>query len=74
MTRQERIERLLHELRYEVERGMMEGEVDEFLRFQFIVPTSKTFHGGVVECRFDTRPVQNARFLGIEEPRLRVVK
>lgn len=74
MTRQERIERLLHELRYEVERGMMEGEVDEHLGFRFIVPTSKTFHGGVVECRFETRPVQHARYIGIEEPRLRVVK
>lgn len=74
MTRQERIDRLLHELRYEVERGMMEGEVDEHLSFRFLVPTSKTFSRGVVDCRFETRPVQHAIFLGIEEPRLKVVK
>jgi hypothetical protein len=74
MTRQERIERLLSDLRYEIERGMMEGDVDEHLRFRFIVPTSRTFHDGAVECRFETRPVKHARFLGIEEQRLRVVK
>ena len=70
MTRQERIERLMDELSYEVERGMMEGEIDEFLTFSFIVPVSKTFRNGVVECRFETRPTQHARFF---EPRLRVV-
>jgi hypothetical protein len=55
--RQERIERLLNELRYEIERGMMEGEVDETLSFQFYVPISKQIHDGVVFCRFHTRPV-----------------
>ena len=74
MTRQERVERLFNELQYEIERGMMEGELDERLGFCFVVPTSKTFSGGVVECRFETRPVQHPVFLGINEPRLKVVK
>lgn len=72
--RMERIERLLNEIRYEVERGMMEGEVDERLGFRFVVPVSKTYRDGVVECRFETRPVQHAAFIGIEQPKLRVVK
>jgi hypothetical protein len=33
--RQERIEKLLHELRYEIERGMLEHESDETLTFRF---------------------------------------
>ena len=74
--RQERIERLLEELRYEVTRGMMEGEIDEHLRFQFMVPTSKTYpRMGVVACRFETRPFEHQAYCGTEyrEPRLRVV-
>jgi hypothetical protein len=34
----ERIEKLLDELRYEVERGMLEGDIDETLEFRFYVP------------------------------------
>lgn len=54
--RKERIDRLLHELRYEVTRGMMEGDLDEFLGFQFVVPVSKKIPGGIVWCEFRTRP------------------
>jgi len=36
--RQERIEKLLHELRYEIERGMMEADIDETMGFRFYVP------------------------------------
>ena len=75
--RKERIERLLNELRYEVTRGMMDGEVDEHLTFQFAVPTSKTVSNGVVWCRFETRPMpaSHAPWHGGEfEPRLKVVK
>lgn len=74
--RMERIERLLTELRYEVERGMLEGEVDEHLRYQFIVPISKTYPTrGVVHCIWQTRPVENMAFLGGPvEPKLKVVK
>lgn len=55
--RRERIERLLEELRYEITRGMMEGEVDETLSLLFVVPASKSIPNGVVFCRFETRPM-----------------
>lgn len=71
--RQERIERLLKELQYEVSRGMVEGEIDETLSFTFIVPISKSLPRGVVHCRFQTRPMLSY-FLNYEEPRLKVVK
>lgn len=76
MTRKERIEKMLHELRYEIEVGMMQGDIDESLGFQFIVPVSKSIPGGVVVCSFITRPMhrQNAFGVGFEQPRLRVVK
>jgi len=74
--RMERIERLLQELRYEVERGMMEREVDETLTFRFVVPISQTFREGVVCCEFHTRPTP--RYMAFmpepEGPRLKVVK
>lgn len=73
--RRERIEKLLHELRYEVERGMMEGEIDETMGFEFYVPISKAIPDGVVHCQFRTRPIprvmMNARDI---QPRLRLVK
>lgn len=74
--RQERIERLLNELRYEVERGMMDGEIDETLGFVFYVPRSKSIPKGVVRCEFQTRPMPYYMAdLGVDaEPKLRVVK
>lgn len=75
--RQERIERLLQELRYEVQRGMMDGEVDESLGFRFYVPVSKSLQGGVVFCEFLTRPLP-AWHVPLDAspcgPRLKVVK
>lgn len=75
--RQQRIERLLEELRYEITRGMMEGEIDESLGFRFIVPVSKRIPDGVVHCEFLSRPVHRHSILMHEfgaPPRLRVVK
>jgi hypothetical protein len=73
--RQERIEKLLHELRYEVTRGMMEGEIDEQLGFRFIVGVSRNINDGVVACEFRTRPVPRGHMSPDDlEPRLRVVK
>lgn len=75
--RQERIERLLNELRYEIERGMFEGEVDESLRMRWYVPQSKQLAGGVVFCEFRTRPIHIDSVLGTDigaKPALRVVK
>jgi hypothetical protein len=73
--RQERIEKLLHELRYEVSRGMMEGEIDEQLGFRWVVGVSKNIRDGVVACEFRTRPVPRGHMSPDDlEPRLRVVK
>lgn len=75
--RQERIERLLNELRYEIERGMLEREIDEEMGFRFIVPLSRKIPDGVVFCEFRTRPIFRRDILGYDlaaEPRLRVVK
>lgn len=75
--RWERIERLLTELRYEVERGMMEGEVDETIGYRFVVPISKQIRNGVVMCEFRTRPRPSYEMTfedGLGLPRLRVVK
>lgn len=64
------------ELRYEIERGMMQGEIDEHLGYRFVVPISKKIPGGVVIAEFRTRPVPRYATsiddLGV--PRLRVVK
>ena len=56
MTRKERIEKMLQELRYEIEVGMMQGDIGEWLTFEFTVPVSKTFKGGVVMCSFKSQP------------------
>lgn len=73
--RRERIERLLTELRYEIERGMIEREVDETLTFSFYVPLSHAIPDGVVRCEFRTRPIPRY-LMGREDmaPRLRLAK
>lgn len=75
-VRQERIERLLRELRYEIERGVMEREIAEEMSFRFYVPLSSKISGGVVFCEFRTRPVPRWDMLLADgyEPRLKLVK
>lgn len=70
----ERIERLLYELQYEVTRGMIEREIDEYLSFKFTVPTSRKFTNGSTLCEFKTTPVPHERYVPHLEPKLRVVK
>jgi len=72
--RMERIERLLRELRYEVERGMLEDEIDEEIRFQFIVPISKKQPDGVVVCEFRTEPMPRYYSDLRGQNRLKIVK
>lgn len=73
--RMERIQKLLHELRYEIERGMMEREIDETLGYRFYVPISQRIPDGVVFCEFRTRPVPRHMMHPDDlQPRLRVVK
>lgn len=72
--RQERIEKLLHELRYEVERGMLERDIGEEMGFRFYVPISNKIPNGVVFCEFRTRPVPRHYMHPDDlQPRLRVV-
>ena len=73
-VRWERIQRLLNELRYEITRGMLDGEVDETLGMEFVVPISRELKNGVVYCQFRTRPTLSVPFLSREESRLRIVK
>lgn len=71
--RMERIEKLLNELRYEIERGMMQNEIDETLTFRFVIPISRTFPKGIVFCEFHTKPMLH--YYGMDfEPKLKVVK
>lgn len=70
--RMKRIERLLHELRYEIERGMMQREIDETINYTFFVPASIAIPKGVVRCVFQTRPMPHPLSM-FDEPRLRVV-
>lgn len=75
--RQERVERLLQELRHEVTRGMMDGEINETLEFAFIIPVSKAIPNGIVQCEFKTRPMPEyygfSTSPDLMQPRLRVV-
>lgn len=75
-VRQERIEKLLQELRYEIERGMMQREIEEEMGFRFVVPISKNIPNGVVFCEFRTRPVPHYTVNPDDgmQPRLKVVK
>lgn len=73
--RQERIERLLNELRYEIERGMLEHEIDETMGFEFYVPLSQSIPDGVVFCSFRTRPIPRHHMrVGAVGPRLKLVE
>ena len=73
--RLERIERLFKELRYEIERGMMDGEICEEMGFRFYVPISKSIPNGIVHCEFISRPVPKYYMQPNDrEPRLKVVK
>jgi hypothetical protein len=73
--RQERIEKLLHELRYEVERGMLEKDIDETMGFRFYVQICSAIPDGVVFCEFRTRPIpRHAMWPADMQPRLKLVK
>ena len=73
--RQERIERLLRELEYEVTRGMLEKEIGEEMGFQFYVPISSKIPDGVVSCQFRTRPIHRSNMQhGDMTPRLKIVR
>lgn len=75
--RLERIEKLMHELRHEITRGIMENEIEETMTFNFVVPVSRIFPKGCVCFRLETRPMptyQARPFDVCETPELRVIK
>ncbi|MGH6792537.1 MAG: hypothetical protein ACRECF_07345 [Methyloceanibacter sp.] len=73
-VRQERIEKLLNQLRYEVERGMVEREIGEEIGFRFYSPISNSIPDGVVFCEFRTRPIPRWHMDHDNlQPRLRLV-
>lgn len=73
--RMERIEKLLSELRYEIERGMMNHDIGEEIGYRFYIPISSKIPGGVVLCEFRTRPMpQHTMSPDDMEPRLKLVK
>jgi hypothetical protein len=74
-VRKERIMKLLEELRYEIERGMMEREIDEEMGYRFYVPISQKIKDGVVFCEFRTRPIPRYEMdPSYMQPRLKIVK
>lgn len=73
--RKERIERLLLDLRYEIERGVLENDIGEEMTFGFVIPISRAIPDGVVSCQFRMRPMpRHAVSPDDFNPRLRVVK
>ena len=73
--RMERIEKLLHELRYEVTRGIHQREIGEEMTYEFIIPMSQAIPNGVVFCEFRTRPIPHYEMHPDHlEARLRIVK
>jgi hypothetical protein len=72
--RMERIEKLLAELRYEIERGMLEQDIDETIGYSFYVPRSIQIPDGAVQCEFRTRPIPRYMVEPGTEPRLKLVK
>jgi hypothetical protein len=61
--------------RYEIERGTLEGDIEEEWGFRFYVPISRKIPDGVVACEFRTRPVpRHAMHIDDLQPRLRLVR
>lgn len=69
----DRIQRLLHELRYEITRGMMENEIEEELFYSFVVQRSRHIPDGIVMAEFRCRPAPTAAAY-LCKPTLELVK
>lgn len=54
--RVDRIDRLLRELRYEIERGIMDNEISEQMSYDFVIPMSRTMSNGCVVFQFRLFP------------------
>lgn len=75
IPRIEKITQLLHELKFELERGFIEGDIDETITFEFVHPNSRSIPGGSVYARFQTRPsIHDGQTQKAGKPRLELVK
>lgn len=73
--RRERIEKLLYELKYEIERGILQEEIDETILFQFLIPISRSIPDGIIHCQFSSRPMPPYGLTREDfQPRLKLVK
>lgn len=72
--RMDRIERLLHELEYEITRGLHAREIDERLHFRFMVPFCADSKNDCVVAEFRMRPELVWLVDDVLKPRLRLVK
>lgn len=75
--RMERVQRLIHELEYEIMRGIMENEIDESIAYQKIAcGVSRSIPDGSVVLEIRSRPVPRGYVLGMmhEKTRLTAVK
>lgn len=68
--RKERIERLFYELKYELTRGVLEGEVDEQIGYRFVVPQSKTPGKDIVHAEFRMIPIKSSELENNRWPKL----
>jgi hypothetical protein len=53
---------------------MVEGEIDEWISYEFYVPLSKNIPDGIVECKFRCRPAARWQVTNYDVPKLRIVK
>jgi hypothetical protein len=74
--RKERIERLIHELEYELTRGVMDHEIEESLHWRYIIPVSRKIPNGVVVVQMQMWPATRDTVLpsGHTGPRLKLVE
>lgn len=76
IMRKERITRLLHELEYELVRGITDNEIEEEMHWRQIFPISRSIPNGVVTIEFTMRPRPHWDTIMWREsakPRLRLV-
>lgn len=73
--RMDRIQRLLDDLKREVEIGFVQREIDETLMLRWLVPVSSAIPGGAVFCEFRTQPIPfaQAAMMAGSRPNIRLV-
>lgn len=74
-SRIERIEKLMYQLRDEIEHGVIAGDINEKLAFDFYIPFSRRIKKGMVYCLFETKPIGTEMMnIDLVEKRMDLVK